>query len=66
MTPSPRPNETAHMAACLPKGAPNGVGWDMQGGVDHLGVGWVMQGLGGSYRGGVGLCRSGVSHAGVG
>ena len=40
--------------------------------MDHVGVGWVMQGRGGSYRGGVGhegvgwvkqrwggLCRSG-------
>ena len=31
-------------------------GW---GGVDHVGVGWVMQGWGGS-------CRGGVGHAGVG
>ena len=42
-----------------------GVGWVLQGGVGHIGVGgscrvgWVMQGLGGSYRGRVG-------HIGVG
>ena len=38
----------------------------------HTGVGWVMQGWGGSYRGGVGhegwcgSCRGGVGHASVG
>ena len=36
-----------------------GLGW---GGVGHVGVGWVMQGWGGSCRGGVGggSCRGGV------
>ena len=33
----------------------------------QVGVGWVMQGWGGSCRGGVGgSCRGGVGHAGVG
>ena len=33
----------------------------------HAGVGWVMQGWGGSCRGGVGRsCRGGVGHVGVG
>ena len=38
----------------------------------HTGVGWVMQGWGGSYRGGVGYegwgesCRGGVGHESVG
>ena len=47
------------MAACLPKGLP-------------IGVGWVMQGWGGSYRGGVGHTRvewvmqGRVGHTGVG
>ena len=31
-------------------------------GVDHVGVWWVMQGWGGSCRGGMGSC----SHVGVG
>ena len=39
-------------AACLPKGAPNR-GW-----VGHAGVGWIIQGLGGS-------CMEGVVHTGV-
>ena len=40
--------------------------------MDHTGVGWVMQGRGGSYRGGVGhegwggSSRGGVGNAGVG
>ena len=33
----------------------------------HVGVGWVMQGWGGSQRGGVGhVGWGGVGHAGVG
>ena len=33
----------------------------------HVGVGWVMQGWGGSYRGGVGHVGVGwVGHVGVG
>ena len=43
----------SHRAACLLKGAP------IRGGVGHAGVGWVMQGWGGS-------CRDGVDHTGVG
>ena len=41
------------------------------GGVGHVGVGWVMQVWGGSYKDGVGhagmggSCRGGVGHAGV-
>ena len=31
----------------------------------HTGVGWVMQGCGGSCRGGVGHVGVGVGHAGV-
>ena len=45
------------------------VGGSCRGGVGHVGVGWVMQGWGGSCRGGVGWggsCRGGVGHAGVG
>ena len=38
----------------------------MQGGVDHAGVGWVMQGWGGSYRGRVGHAGGGLGHARVG
>ena len=39
-------------------------GW---GGVDHERVGWVMEGVGGSWRGGVGQGGVGwVGHAGVG
>ena len=30
-----------------------GVGWGGVGKVDHAGVGWVIQGWGGSYRGGM-------------
>ena len=40
-------------------GPPIGWGRSCRGGVDHTGVGWVMQGRGGSNRGGVG-------HDGVG
>ena len=38
----------------------------MQGWVGHVGVGWVMQGWGGSCRGRVGSCRGRIGHAGVG
>ena len=50
----------------------HGWGGSCRDGVDHTGVGWIIQVWGGSYKGGVGhkgvggSCRGEVGHAGVG
>ena len=56
---------------CAQKCTRGGVGWGWwacRGGVDHVGVGWVNQGWGGSCRGWGGSCKGGgeVGPAGVG
>ena len=55
----PKPNETALGPHVYQKGPPN------RGGVGHVWVGWVMQGWGGSCRGGVGHVGW-VGYVGVG